>query len=281
MKSLILWIVRHSVHSRIVWNTLYRRIMYLARHIDRERSSPRGSLLQGFDGLVDGMFSDRIVKGGPFRGMTYPELRAVGSSIFPKLIGSYEKELQLVIEELCRTDYSTIVDVGCAEGYYAVGLAMRIPSATVYAYDTNENAIRLCRRMAEVNDVSERVVTGSFCDADTLAGLCSRGRGLIISDCEGYEKELLAERIVPLLSHHDLLVEVHAFLDEGIPSALIERFHGTHEIVVCQSLDDAMKVQLYGVGALSEFSEATRMALLGEHRPNGMHWFYMRARAVR
>ena len=29
---------------------------------------------------------------GPFRGMRYPEMRSVGSALFPKILGSYERE---------------------------------------------------------------------------------------------------------------------------------------------------------------------------------------------
>ena len=48
---------------------------------------------------------------------------------------------------------------------------MRISSATVYAFDSNTEAISLCRAMAELNGVSSRVVTGEFCSPETLASL--------------------------------------------------------------------------------------------------------------
>src|SRR5262249_8007661 len=114
------------------------------------------------------IFPTLTVRYGPFAGMRYPEAASVGSTLFPKLIGSYEREIRDVLEIIARTDYSEIVDIGCAEGYYAVGLAMTVPGARVLAFDTDEKAVRLCRRMAEINGVSDRVVVGTFCDAETL-----------------------------------------------------------------------------------------------------------------
>ena len=62
------------------------------------------------------------------------------SSCVPKLIGSYEEEVHPIIEEIIRRRYSIVVNIGCAEGYYAVGFALRIPDAIVYAFDVDTTA---------------------------------------------------------------------------------------------------------------------------------------------
>src|SRR5947209_15685441 len=77
-----------------------------------------------------------VVQNGPFTGMQYVE-RSIGSSLMPKLLGSYEANLQPVIEEIIRRAPATIVNVGCGEGYYAVGLARRLPHARVYAFEAD------------------------------------------------------------------------------------------------------------------------------------------------
>jgi hypothetical protein len=130
------------------------------------------------------------VQNGPFAGMRYPKAASIGSALVPKLIGCYEKELHTVIEEICATDYTSIVDVGCAEGYYAIGLGMRLSNASVMAFDTNEEAIALCNEMARLNNVSSRLITGGFCSDLLLSRLPLGDRSLIICDCEGYELTL-------------------------------------------------------------------------------------------
>jgi hypothetical protein len=45
---------------------------------------------------------------------------AVGSALAPKLIGSYEAELHPIFDRIFRKPYKRVIDIGCAEGYYAV-----------------------------------------------------------------------------------------------------------------------------------------------------------------
>src|SRR5262245_41340678 len=71
------------------------------------------------------------VQRGPFAGMVYPDHAAVGSTLYPKLLGSYERELHQTVDDIVRLGYDTVVDIGAAEGYYAVGLAMKMPGTQV------------------------------------------------------------------------------------------------------------------------------------------------------
>jgi hypothetical protein len=224
------------------------------------------------------MFPDPMVKHGVFKGMKYPEIKSGSDACFPKLLGSYEKEIQPILEEICKNTYTEIVNIGCAKGYYAVGLAMRIPTAKVFAYDSNEKAVRLCKRIAELNKVDQRIITGSFCTVETLRAIPFTKKGLIISDCEGYEKELFVEELVPLLADHDLLIEIHDFIDITISSLIRQRFEKTHAIEVIQSVDDIKKAQTYSYEELGDYDLATRKILLAETRPAIMEWFYMKPR---
>jgi trans-aconitate methyltransferase len=50
------------------------------------------------------------------------------------LLGCYEQPLQPFIEQAIEAQYSTILNIGCAEGYYAVGMARRMPQTRVMAW---------------------------------------------------------------------------------------------------------------------------------------------------
>ena len=52
---------------------------------------------------------------------------------------------------------AVLADVGCGYGPIAVTLALRAPSALVWAVEVNERARDLCRSNAEANGVGERV----------------------------------------------------------------------------------------------------------------------------
>jgi hypothetical protein len=219
-----------------------------------------------------------IVDQGPFKGMRYPAAKSCGSALVPKLIGSYECELHAIIEEICSQQYRIVIDIGCAEGYYAVGLALRIPSAYVIAFDTNTEATELCRLMADLNRVGHRVITAGWCDEDVLALLTSGGRSLIVCDTEGYEKTLFSESLVPLLSGHDLLIETHDIFEPGISDLLQERFSSTHEIVTTESVPDILKSRECRSPLLRQVKESERVDLVTEGRPDIMKWLYLKSR---
>lgn len=127
------------------------------------------------------IFEPLTVLNGPFKGMKYPSLSAVGSAVFAKLLGSYERELHPTLEIVLERSCSEIIDIGCAEGYYAVGLAMKFENAKVYAFDSDAEARKRCSIMAKLNGVADRVIVDAQYTADTLVNFKFQEKGLIIS----------------------------------------------------------------------------------------------------
>src|SRR5262249_19612823 len=148
----------------------------------------------------------QAVMSGPFAGMNYVSC-AVGSALVPKLLGCYESELHPILTQLLAQDFTAIIDVGCAEGYYATGMPIRLPEARIYAFDIDPEGRRLCREMAERNGVADRVTIGQFCDIETLNRLDVQ-KTLLICDCEGYELELLQPERAPRLREWTILAEL-------------------------------------------------------------------------
>lgn len=276
MKSLLKKLISKAVQNNHIWAILNVAFIKVAIHASFQRKLiTKNKYNKQSLTIIESLSQDLSVLHGPFKGMLYPEFKAVGGAIAPKVLGSYERELHQVMEEICLNDYSEIVDVGCAEGYYAVGLAMRLPNAKVFAFDTDVVAIHLCKQMAQLNKVAERIIIGSFCDAKVLQSIPYTKRALIISDCEGYEKQLFTKEIVPFLAKHDLLIEVHDFLDIEISSVIRQRFAGTHSIKAIQSIDDITKAHTYEYEELREYSLDVRRRFFAENRPHIMEWLYM------
>jgi SAM-dependent methyltransferase len=280
MRSLLKRLLSLAAANDHAWAALDATILTVARYAEseRRRKTQPPDRQAVIDEAIRTVFPELRIRHGPFRGMKYPEAKSSGSSLFPKLIGSYEREIEPILEKVCNTQYTDIVNIGCGEGYYAIGLALRIRSARVFAYDTDPEAILRCQRMAALNEVDGRLTTGFLCNSETLASLSSSGKLLIVSDCEGYEKELLSEDLVPLLARHDLLVEVHDFVDIEISDVIRQRFERSHVIEAIQSLDDIRRAKAYSYEELGRYDLATRRILLGEYRPAIMEWFYMTPR---
>ncbi|MGC8828172.1 MAG: hypothetical protein ACP5MG_01285 [Verrucomicrobiia bacterium] len=214
-----------------------------------------------------GLYPSEVVK-GPFKGMKYDERWA--SNKFEKIFGIYESYLHPVIEKICNKPYSEIINVGCAEGYYVIGFALRMPNAIIYGYDIQENLIKDCLELAKLNNVADRIKTGFFCSPETLQSITIRSNALVFSDCEGYELELLDPEKAPMLKDADILVEVHSFTNRSIPKILQDRFSKTHNLTVIQT--ETIKYADYPV--LKNLSFPEIYALTNEERCEIMEWFY-------
>ncbi len=215
------------------------------------------------------------VQGGPFFGMAYLDV-PLGRQLVPKLLGSYELELHPILYSAPARRYRSVVNIGCGEGYYAVGLARMLSGVTVHAFDSDARARQLCRRLAEINKVADRIVIGATCTA-ALLGAVLANMTLLICDCEGCEVELLDPAKVPGLAHCDILVELHDLDDPRISEAVIQRFRATHDV---QFIDHAGRDPgrysiLRGLGQIDQF------LALWEGRAGPTPWAFMRRRGRR
>lgn len=211
------------------------------------------------------------VLAGPFAGMRYGDDVQCGAYV-AKLVGSYEEELHGVIQQIIARRYRRVVDVGCAEGYYAVGLALKLPEAQVLAYDINDDARRFCADLAKRNGVADRVELRGSCDHAELSRLCDQ-HTLVVCDCEGFEFDLLDPAKVPGLATTDMLVELHEYTRPGLTSELLRRFAATHRAVLVDTQDrDSTRYPM-----LEVVEPADRPWAVREGRGVAMQWVYFTA----
>jgi tRNA G37 N-methylase Trm5 len=229
-------------------------------------------------GLVRSLVQSRTgmaVATGPFAGMKYVEDSA-NSAYVPKLLGIYERELAPIVERIIAGNYATVVDVGAAEGYYAVGLALRIPRAIVDAYELGERGRELLSEMARLNGVSDRLRVLGACDATTLASSLARGEPhVIICDVEGYERQLLDPAVIPKLATTAILVEIHEFAVRGVEKILLSRFKPSHRIERISSGERSLEDFPYRHGIRGFLLKKYMKRVVNEFRPEKMSWLWM------
>ncbi|MCR5878993.1 methyltransferase [Phenylobacterium sp. J367] len=171
-----------------------------------------------------------VVQLGPFAGLHYAT-RATEGAMMPRLLGTYETELHPHLLRFAAQDLDCVIDVGCAEGYYAVGLARLMPGVTVHAFDTSADARAACALNARDNGVEAQVVIGATFAPEDFQAFAGR-RALVIMDVEGAEDELLLPDRAPALAHMRVIVETHEGHRPGVRQRLIDRFSPTHEVLV-------------------------------------------------
>lgn len=170
----------------------------------------------------------RIVGSGPFKGMDYV-VPATEGVLVARLLGTYEAELHPHLLAFAAEELDCVIDVGCAEGYYAVGLARLMPKATVYAYDIDPRARAACALMAEGNGVADRVVIGERMEPDGFEAFAGR-RALVLVDAEGAELDILRPDLSPALATMRLIVETHDVYRRGAYAEIRRRFAPTHHL---------------------------------------------------
>ena len=74
-----------------------------------------------------------------------------------KLLGTYEQPIHSHLLNLISRDYEKILNIGCAEGYYAVGLSRLFPSAVSLAFDTDPVARKACENLAAKNRLEKKI----------------------------------------------------------------------------------------------------------------------------
>lgn len=213
-----------------------------------------------------------VVAAGPFAGMSYP-VRASEGGRAPRLLGTYEASLHPVIETVIARAYPQILDIGCAEGYYAVGLARRMPDTLVHARDSDVVAQGLCGELALANGVEARVRIGPGLTHADLS-LCRTAPTFILCDIEGAEAELLDPTKAPDLTDADILVEVHEGMRRGLLAALADRFRPTHRV---SRIDRSLRSDLLPDWA-EGLSDLDRLLLLWEWRASPTPWLWMERR---
>ncbi|MHA7129411.1 class I SAM-dependent methyltransferase [Algoriphagus namhaensis] len=214
------------------------------------------------------------VSWGPFKGLKYPFMQSLHSTLFPKLLGYYECELHDSVEAFLRLQPETILDIGCAEGYYAVGFALSAPDSTVLAFDIQPEAREKTAEMAAANGIEE---SGKFqiheeANKQTLLQLDSDKRHFIFSDCEGFEDLLFDAEVIEHLKRSLFIIECHDFIHAGISERLQERFELTHEVQQIASVDDHFRYQLINHEELKKIPLEDQIRLLAEKRPAQMNW---------
>jgi len=231
----------------------------------RDRTSPARRRARAAVGnsveLAAKVSPDGRVIGGPFEG-TRLGIASAWGGLPARLAGTYECEISNVLLELLDRGPTRVLDLGAADGYYAVGIARRYPELEVVAFEIDPNARRLLRSAAERNHVPNLTVKGRV--TSSVLRREARAGSLVLCDLEGYEADLLDPILVPDLMRAMMLVELHEFAVPGVGSLITDRFGESHGIRVISARDRTRQDYDHLLGRLSV---ADAVAAVDEGRP--------------
>ncbi len=223
-----------------------------------------------------------VVQKGPFAGMTYLAHPSEGG-VTAKLLGVYEACLQPFFGSLPARGYDAVLNVGCAEGYYAIGCARLLPGTLVIAWDIDPRARAMCAELARQNGVEGQIDLRDRFEPGDLRGVRAEvmkrsghePRALLVMDCEGAEFDLLDPSQADY-AWLDIVVEVHPSPERTL-AMLASRFRDTHEIEVKQAETVIPELPDW----LQRLSHLDQLLTAWEWRAVPTPWLILRSRSLR
>lgn len=232
------------------------------------KASQKGVCLLNFRGSV---------LSGPFKGMRYISTAHM-SAYYPKVLGTYEMELAEVIQKLLEKRPKTLINIGAAEGYFAVGIARALPSSEILAFESSSTAREMLRELASINGVLARIQIQGECTIDKLqAELKEPSETALVVDIEGGEDKLLDLKKIPNLGTVTILVEVHERGDETLGEKLRVRFKDTHVIQEIKARERNIHDLPFKIPASFQgnFIGRSIKLMMDEQRGDGRLWLYL------
>jgi hypothetical protein len=271
------WLTIESSQSMMTAFRTYRRLPSSLRIVLRWLVMPRWNLAAA---LVRRRAAGTVIS-GPFRGMRLSLSPLSDKNHLGYALGTQELEIHDIVEDIVRRRYTEVINIGAADGYYAVGLLCRMPETRVLAFEAAPEHHPGLRRTAALNNVTERLRIAGFCNRHQLTNELTKSCGsvLVFADIEGAEVELLDPNDIPQLRRVDILVETHDIFVPNCTEILIQRFRVTHHINQVSSrartLSDFPSAVLPG---LARFLPRISVELMTERRKEGQTWLYLIAK---
>jgi hypothetical protein len=155
----------------------------------------------------------------------------VGSEFAPKILGTYELELQEIFRELLATpEISAFVDIGAAEGYYAVGAGLLRSGLPVFAYEIQKDAHVGIQELAAANGVLSALQVREIFSSETAEASEFGVSPLVLVDIEGGELNLVDKCFVSIFKRATILIEVHDFLRPRTGNEIFRSLESTHSV---------------------------------------------------
>ena len=265
-------------NSDTLWKLTSKTIVRWSQYLCQERRSVEARRVVAADPLLHSIFKEAKVMGGPFQGMMYGGTSSFCSAYYPKILGTYEMELIPAINAFLEKRYLKIVDVGAADGFYAVGFALKSPESKIIAYEQSPRARKQLSILAWTNGVQDSIEIRERCERNDMMSLPSTP-GLLIVDCEGYEELLLDDSVIQHLKDWDFLIETHDGFSRGVTRRLIERFNASHNITVIDTIHDLDKADRCMPSCIAHLQRKHQDLLVAEQREHAtLRWLVCHSR---
>lgn len=222
-----------------------------------------------------------LIRHGPFKGMRLSEETWWGKNdLGAQTLGLYEPSVLRFIEKnTAAGPIPTFIDIGAADGYYAVGMLFSRLARRCICFESSESGQQTIKTNSKVNGINPSLLTiYGEADAETLLGLEDRAfdDALMLVDIEGGEFDLFKGlSVFEYLQNATIVIEIHHWVDDFLSKyeALLRNASRFHEISILQPspIDDTLP-------ELRALPDDNRLLLCSEGRPSMMRFLALTPR---
>lgn len=150
---------------------------------------------------------------GPFKGMKIDSQPYwAPSDLGIKCFGMYELEIQDLLIKLQKERHrSTFIDLGGADGYFAIGVLVNRLFDKCIVYEMDAKGREKLGHNSSVNGVRDRIIIKGEANIDTLSEALANNQEdfILLCDIEGAEYSLFTEDLLFRLRNNHLIIEMH------------------------------------------------------------------------
>lgn len=218
------------------------------------------------------LINKKQIFSGKFKSLNF--IKSVrGSEFSPKYFGTYENELDPYFSLFSG---SILIDIGCDDGYYSIGLLKNKYVKQVYAFEINQYSINNLLKNIELNllESCKLIFEEKFVSSFQSIEKCfdNSNAYLIKCDIEGGEYSLFSAEMIEAISvfNCSLIIETH--INAQLENELIKRFESnSFEVKIIDKIILKNYQEKFNSlnGVITNFF---RKYWLNEHRPEFNRW---------
>ncbi len=253
----------------VIWtiSRIFLKIFKTPNEIERKKIKVLNHLIQ---------IHDYKVAHGIFKGMKLNKnLFWSKHDLITHILGVYEQHILDQLIKFSNQDNEIFIDIGAADGYFAVGSAFSKLFKKVYAFEIQKNGRESLKFNAEANLCDKNIIINSEANFNSLKNLIDKhSRAVVLIDIEGDEFKLLDFKTLNLLSNCKIIIELH-------PEQVVDGLNKQKELInFSKKLFDIslIKRETYNPNVFEEldhFTDEERLIAFAEGRDNNMRWLIL------
>ena len=215
---------------------------------------------------------NNTVQQGPFKGMIINEDQFWGQGDrSSKILGLYEKEIQDLIVSIQKDkNYSTFVDIGGADGFFAIGSLVNNLFEKCEVFEISKKGRISIQKNSKKNNVYDSIKIHDKASKRSLIKIDNINNSLILCDIEGGEYELFDEKLINEIHPSDIIIEIHKDKENSLVN-FEKRFTKSYSLTKITQEPRSLK----NFKELENINDNNRALITSEGRSYVQEWWHL------